>query len=131
MLSESSVVLEEYDSFAEQYNALRGKKGNQQVWPARTDFSLVIGGRCTFQKRRPLTRAVVPQSNQKQITSFIAPKAAAAVAPAAAASAAAPLRVETNSTSSADIMLGKQGALLLYYYFMECGPLCSRCSMQR
>lgn len=89
VLSESSVVLEEYDSFAEQYNALRGKKGNQQ-------------------KRRPLTRAVVPQSNQKQITSFIAPKAAAAVAPAAAASAAAPLRVETNSTSSADIMLGKQ-----------------------
>ncbi|PIO71939.1 hypothetical protein TELCIR_06153, partial [Teladorsagia circumcincta] len=33
VLAESSVVLEEYDSFAEQYNALRGKKSAQQLCP--------------------------------------------------------------------------------------------------
>nr|CDJ83072.1 Myb domain containing protein [Haemonchus contortus] len=78
LVSESSVVLEEYDSFAEQYNALRGKKGAKQ-------------------KRRTLARIVAQPPNQTQITSFTAPKSVAMEA----------LRVET-STSSADIMLGKQ-----------------------
>ncbi|EYC32033.1 hypothetical protein Y032_0003g1362 [Ancylostoma ceylanicum] len=75
VLSESAVVLEEYDNFAEQYNALRGKKANN---------------------RRSSSRALASSSNQKQITSFIAPRAATTA-----------LRVETTG-SSADIMLGKQ-----------------------
>ncbi|RCN34465.1 hypothetical protein ANCCAN_19697 [Ancylostoma caninum] len=78
VLSESAVVLEEYDNFAEQYNALRGKKANN---------------------RRSSSRALASSSNQKQITSFIAPRAATTA-----------LRVETTG-SSADIMLGKQGEL--------------------
>ncbi|KJH44192.1 lipoyltransferase and lipoate-protein ligase [Dictyocaulus viviparus] len=58
VLSESSVVLEEYDSFAEQYNSLRGKKG-------------------ISQKRRTAARPLVQPSNQRQITSFIPPKISA------------------------------------------------------
>ncbi|ETN81538.1 hypothetical protein NECAME_08449 [Necator americanus] len=75
VLSESSVVLEEYDNFAEQYNALRAKKTNN---------------------RRSSSRAAASSSSQKQITSFIAPKAATTA-----------LRVETTG-ATADIMLGNQ-----------------------
>ncbi|KAK6034613.1 Myb-like DNA-binding domain protein, partial [Cooperia oncophora] len=58
---------------------------------------------CPLQKRRTLARVVAQPPNQTQITSFIAPKPAVMTS----------LRVET-STSSADIMLGKQGGNLKY-----------------
>ncbi|KAJ1365434.1 hypothetical protein KIN20_025728 [Parelaphostrongylus tenuis] len=67
MLSERSVVVGEYDNFAEQLNSLSGKKGNSH-------------------KHRASTLAPAPSSNRNQVTSFIAPKLITT-----------PLRVETKN----------------------------------
>ncbi|KAE9417042.1 hypothetical protein Angca_003163, partial [Angiostrongylus cantonensis] len=69
VLSESSVVIEEFDNFTEQLISLKGKKK-------------------ISQKRSASTQDVVPSSDRKQITSIIAPKITTA-----------PLRVEARSSA--------------------------------
>ncbi|KAJ1373946.1 hypothetical protein KIN20_036508 [Parelaphostrongylus tenuis] len=69
VLSESSVVVGEYDNFAEQLNSLSGKKRNSH-------------------KHRASTQASAPSSSRNQVTSFIAPKLTTT-----------PLRVEAKNSA--------------------------------